>query len=105
MQTTITARRCEISDELRTRAQAVVDRLAGVAQNPIEANVTFGIEGVAQTAELRFHVAGEVLVAGSQADDHRTALDSAEAKMRKQLTRVSEKLVDRSRRATETPPA
>src|SRR5690606_22098253 len=98
MQTTITARHCEISDELRARAQEVVDRLAAVAQNPTEATVVFGVEGATQTAELRFHIpAREVLVASGEAQDHRSALDTAEARMRKQLTRAAEKLVDRTR--------
>ncbi len=108
MQTMITARHCEISDELRTRTEAVLERLAGVAQRPLEGHAVFDVEGDGQTVELRFHLAhGEVLVAGGQAVDHRTALDAAEAKMRKQLTRASEKLVERSRqsRPTETPPA
>lgn len=108
MQTMITARHCEISDELRARTQEVVDRLAAVAQNPIEATVVYDVEGAARTVELRFHVAAsEVLVAGGQAQDHRSALDAAEAKMRKQLTRAAEKLVERTRqsRPTETPPA
>lgn len=108
MQTMITARHCEVSEELRERAREVVDRLAAVAQNPIEASVVFDVEAGAQTVELRFHIAaGEVLVAGGQAQDHRSALDAAEAKMRKQLTRAAEKLVDRTRqsRPTEMPPA
>lgn len=108
MQTMMTARHCEISDDLRERAQEVVDRLAAVAQKPIEASVVFDVEAAAETVELRFHIAaGEVLVAHGQAKDHRSALDAAEAKMRKQLTRASEKLVERSRqpRSTEVPPA
>lgn len=108
MQKMITARHCEVSDELRARADEVLERLAGVAQRPIEAHLVFDVEAAAQTVELRFHLAhGEVLVAGGQASDHRSALDTAEAKMRKQLTRASEKLVERSRqsRPTEMPPA
>lgn len=108
MQTMITARHCEISDDLRARAQEVVDRLAAIAQRPIEAHAVFDVDGSVQTVELRFHIAhGDVLVAGGQADDHRSALDAAEAKMRKQLTRTSEKMVERSRqsRPTEMPPA
>ena len=108
MQTMITARHCEISDDLRARAQEVVDRLAAVAQKPIEATVVFDVEAAVEKVELRFHIAaGEVLVASGEAKDHRSALDAAEAKMRKQLTRASEKLVERNRqpRPSEMPPA
>jgi ribosomal subunit interface protein len=90
MQTTITARHCEISEALRERALAVVDRLGNIATRPMEATVVFDVEGLQQTAELRLHVArGEVLVATAEAEEHRTALDRAEEKLRKQLEKAS----------------
>jgi putative sigma-54 modulation protein len=90
MQTTITARHCEISDALRERALTVVERLGNLASRPIEATVVFDAEGMQQTAELRLHVArGEVLVAKGGADDHRTALDRAEDKLRRQVEKAS----------------
>jgi ribosomal subunit interface protein len=96
MQTTITARHCEISDALRERALAVVERLGNIAARPMEASVVFDTDGQQQTAELRVHLAaGDVLVAGGEAADHRTALDRAEEKLRKQL----EKAGARPRRA------
>jgi ribosomal subunit interface protein len=90
MQTTITARHCEISDALRERALAVVERLGNVATRPMEASVVFDTDGQQQTAELRLHLAtGDLLVAGGEAADHRTALDRAEEKLRKQLEKAS----------------
>ena len=90
MQTTITARHCEISDALRERALTVVERLGSIATRPIEATVVFDTEGPLQTAELRIHVSrGEVLIATGEAEDHRTALDRAEDKLRKQLEKAS----------------
>jgi ribosomal subunit interface protein len=90
MQTTITARHTEISDTLRERALTVVERLGSIATRPIEATVVFDTEGPQRTAELRLHVSrGEVLVAKGEAEDHRTALDRAEDKMRKQLEKAS----------------
>lgn len=90
MQTTITARHSEISDALRERALAVVERLGNMATRPIETTVVFDTEGPLQTAELRLHVSrGEVLVAKGEAEDHRSALDRAEEKLRKQLERAS----------------
>ena len=85
MQTTITARHCEISDALRERARAVVERMAALARRPIEATVVFDTDGDLRTAELRLHVArGELLVARGEADDHPTAPDRAEEKLRRQ---------------------
>lgn len=90
MQTTITARHCEISDALRERAAAVVDRLGTFATRPIEATVVFDEDGQMRTAEIRLHVArGEVLVATGQADDHRSALDRAEEKLRRQVEKAA----------------
>ena len=90
MQTTITARHCEISDALRERALTVLERLGNIASRPMEATVVFDAEGTQQTAELRLHVArGEMLVAKGEADDHRTALDRAEDKLRRQVEKAS----------------
>lgn len=90
MKTTITARHCEISDTLRQRAETVTERLSLVALHPIDASVIFGQEGVNCTAELQFRVARDApLVASASAEDHRTALDRAEEKMRRQIQRSS----------------
>jgi putative sigma-54 modulation protein len=90
MQTTITARHCEISDALRQRALTITERLGTFAPRPLEAAVVFDAEGLQQVAELRLHVsAGEVLVARGEAPDHRTALDRAEEKLRRQLERLN----------------
>ena len=104
MQTTITARHCEISDALRERALTVVERLGNLATRPIEATVVFDVEGVQQTAELRLHVPrGEVLVAKAEAEDHRTALDRAEDKLRRHVERASAH--PRRSRPSQVPPA
>lgn len=101
MQTTITARHCEISEALKERARSVVERLGSMASRPIESAVVFDLEGPVQTAELRLHLGrGEVLVARGEAADHRSALDRAEEKLRRQLEKVS----SRPRR-TRTPPS
>jgi len=90
MQTTITARHCEISDELRERARSVVERLGLLARGPVEAAVVFGTDSGQQFVELRLHLArGEWLVAHGEGDDHRTALDRAEEKLRRQLDKSS----------------
>ena len=90
MQTTITARHCEIYDGLRERTQAIVDRLGSIAPRAMESTVVFDSEGTQQTVELRLHVAGgEILVARGEGTDHRTALDRAEERLRRQLERAS----------------
>jgi ribosomal subunit interface protein len=92
MRTTITVRHCEISDALRERAITVVERLGNLASRPMEMTVLFDTDGVQQTAELRLHVPrGEVLVAKGEGADHRSALDRAEEKLRRQVERASDR--------------
>jgi ribosomal subunit interface protein len=88
--TTITARHCEVSDPLRERAITVMERLGNLASRPMEMTVVFDTDGSRQTVELRLHLArGEILVATGEGVDHRTALDRAEEKLRRQVERVS----------------
>ncbi|MDQ3136012.1 MAG: HPF/RaiA family ribosome-associated protein [Gemmatimonadota bacterium] len=90
MQTTITARHCEIPDALRERARTVAERLGELAHRPIESAVVFATEGALATAELRLHGArGEILMAHGEGDDHRTALDRAEDRLRRQLQKAA----------------
>jgi ribosomal subunit interface protein len=92
MQTTITVRHCEISEALRERAITVVERLGQLATRPMEMTVVFDTDGIQQTAELRLHLSrGEVLIAKGEGPDHRTALDRAEEKLRRQVERASER--------------
>jgi ribosomal subunit interface protein len=95
MQTTITVRHCEISEALRERAITVVERLGSLAPRPIETTVVFDTDGTEQTVELRLHLAhgahGEILVARGEGPDHRTALDRAEEKLRRQVERASDR--------------
>ncbi|HUR94161.1 MAG TPA: HPF/RaiA family ribosome-associated protein [Gemmatimonadales bacterium] len=101
MQTTITARHCEIPDALRERARTVAERLGELAHRPIESSVVFDTDGQQATAELRLHAArGEVLVAHGEAADHRTALDRAEERLRRQL----DKSGPRARRSRDIEP-
>ena len=104
MQTTITARHCEISIALKERALSVVERLGNLASRPVESAIVFDVEGPSQRAELRLHLSsGELLVARGEAADHRSALDRAEEKLRRQLEKSSP--YPRRTRAPQAPPA
>ena len=86
METMITSRHGELADPLRIRAERVVERLAKLANRPTAAHVTFGLDHQRATAEVRLTAArGVVHVATAEAADHRTALDRAVAKVRRQL--------------------
>jgi ribosomal subunit interface protein len=92
MQTTITARHCEITDALRERAVTVADKLEPLASRPLEMAIVFDTDGTNQVVELRLLEArNEPLVAKGEAPDHRTALDRAEEKLRRQLEKTNGK--------------
>ena len=86
MQVSITSRHEDVPEGLRARAEAVVARLAKLAYRPTRAQVEFDLEHQRATAELRLHAArNAVYVSSGEAADHRTALDRAAAKLRRQL--------------------
>jgi ribosome-associated translation inhibitor RaiA len=86
MRMTITARHCVIPDELRARARALLERLGKVATRPHDGRVIFSDDHGEAAVEVRLHTArGKVHVGKALADDHRTALDLAIARVRRQL--------------------
>jgi ribosomal subunit interface protein len=90
MEPSVTARHCEISDALRARAITVVQRLGTLISRSMESAVVFDTDATLQTVEIRLHIPrGEILVARGEAGDHRTALDRAEQRLRRQVERVA----------------
>ena len=100
MQTTITARHCEITDALRERAEEVTARLAELSPHALECTVVFDAESLIHRVEIRLHARRrKVLIGVGEGPDHRTALDRAEEKLRPQLLRAG-----RSRSSTRRTP-
>lgn len=90
MRITITARHREIPDELRARARAQLERLGKVAARPHDGRVVFADDHGEAAVEIRLHTArGKVYVGKALADDHRTALDRAAQRVRRQLDKRS----------------
>lgn len=86
---TITARHVEVSDELRARARDLVSRLTKVAARPHSARVTFGEDHGESMIEIQVLAArGKVHVARGLGVDHRTALDRAIGRLRRQAGRT-----------------
>jgi ribosome-associated translation inhibitor RaiA len=89
MHTTITARHCDVPETLRERAETILHRLEHLVRNPLGSWVTFDRDGEQPVAEVRLHVShGEHFVAKADGVDHRTALDRAEGKLRRQVEKV-----------------
>lgn len=90
MRTTVSMRHGEVDAALRERAEVVLGRLAGIAPRAVEGAVVFDVDAGQQTAELKVHLpGGKILVATGIDKDHRTALDRAEEKVRRQVERTS----------------
>ncbi len=88
MRVTITARHCNLTPELRNRVGTVMDRLGQRTPFAQGATVVLDESAGRATTEIRFRLSGgSVLLATSDADDHRTALDRSERKIRRQLER------------------
>jgi len=86
MRIAVTARHCEVTSDLRERARALVERLARVASRPHDGQVIFGDDHGVAKVELRLHTArGLVVVGRAEGTDHRSALDRAAARVRRQL--------------------
>lgn len=101
MPVTITARHCELPDLLRDRAREVADRLETRAGRAVDISLLFDVEGGVPTAEIKLVAAGEeVLLAAGRGDDHRSALDQAEGRMRRQLEKPGTRRL-RQRKSTE----
>lgn len=97
---TITSRAVSIPAALKERAEIVAGRLGKLAERPTSAQVTFGTEHKRPTAEIVLKAArNAVFVAGADGPDHRTALDRASAKIRRQLDKATTAPGHRARKA------
>jgi len=86
MRVTITARHCDLSNDLRARARELVGRLAKVAGRSHDASVLFREEHGVALVEVRLHTSrSRVYVGTAENGDHRSALDLAVARVRRQL--------------------
>ncbi len=91
MDITITARHCDVSEELKARAEYVVNKVAKIASRPQSAEIIFDEDHGAQVVELKLRLPrGIVKIASAEAADFRTAVDRAAAKLRNQLDKQAE---------------
>lgn len=90
MRITVTARHCEIPTELRQRAEELVAKAIKAAHRPQHAEVLFNEDHGSKVVELHLTLTrGQVRIAHGEADDFRSALDTAVQKLRSQLDKNS----------------
>jgi ribosomal subunit interface protein len=103
MRITITARHTEIDDDLRAHARELVAKVSKLVRRPQHAQVTFteaaGLAGV----EIEVHAPrARSYIAKAEEADHRSALDTASARLKRQL--LDEKESPRPRHARRSAP-
>ena|SRR5436189_2733995 len=99
MRITITVRHTEVDDDLRAHTRELVGKVVKLVRRPHHAQVIFTEDHGEAGVEIEIHVPrGRVHVAKSLAPDHRTALDAAIARVKRQV--LDEKETPRARRAT-----
>ena len=97
MRTTVTARHCEIPDELRDKAEELIAKTARAAHRPQRAEIVFDADHGQKVVEVQLYLTrGQVKVATAEADDFRSALDRAIDKVRNQLDKDPNKPARRS---------
>ncbi|HKI95723.1 MAG TPA: ribosome-associated translation inhibitor RaiA [Gemmatimonadales bacterium] len=101
MKVIVTARHTDLPDGMRERAHEVLEKLGKLAHRAQRAEAVFDHEHQQHVVELRMRVPrGVVHVASGEADDFRTALDRAAAKLRHQLDKDGAKEPGRAARRT-----
>jgi ribosomal subunit interface protein len=89
VQTTVTARHCEIPEDLRARALDVAERLARLAHRPLRMEIVFDDDHQRKVVELIMSLPrGQRLIASAEETDFRTALDRAVERLRSQLEKT-----------------
>lgn len=103
MRITITARHTEIDDDLRTHARELVEKVSKLVRRALHAQVTFTEDAGLAAVEIAVHAPrGRTYVAKAQESDHRSALDGAIGRLKRQL--LDEKESPRPRRARRSAP-
>ncbi len=86
MNTTITARHCDVGDDVKQRANDLIEKVAKLAHRPQRAEVVFDMDHQSMIVELILHLPrGVTRVASAEADTFPTAIDRAVDKLRHQL--------------------
>ncbi len=89
MKTLITARHCEVPEDVRERAEMLIEKTARKVSRPQRAEVIFDDDHDRKIVELQLVVPrGRVHICTAEAQDLRTALDRAIDKLNNQLDKA-----------------
>ncbi|HET9066688.1 MAG TPA: HPF/RaiA family ribosome-associated protein [Gemmatimonadales bacterium] len=90
MQLDIASRHATLEPTLERRTHEIAERLGRLGPRALQGTAVFDTVAGLPWVELRVHCSGgATLIATATADDHRTALDVVDRKMRRQLRRTN----------------
>ncbi|HET7791596.1 MAG TPA: HPF/RaiA family ribosome-associated protein [Gemmatimonadales bacterium] len=99
MRVTITARHCTLSEEVRERARELLGRIGKLVPRARAAQAIFSeAHGTASVELLLRATRGQVLVGHADGADHRSALDLAADRVRRQLDKALPRRTGAARR-------
>lgn len=95
MQTAVTFKNLDSSDNLKSYVKDKLDRFDKYLDNPAEANVVLSVEKFRHTAEI--NIAGDrlTIIGKEETEDMYSAIDMALAKLEKQIKKSKEKIRER----------
>ena len=95
MQTAVTFKNLDSSDNLKAYVRDKLDRFDKFLDNPAEANVVLSVEKFRHTAEI--NIAGDrlTIIGKEETDDMYSAIDMALAKLEKQIKKSKQKIRER----------
>ena len=97
MKVLVTARHCEIDDELRQRAIELVRKAAKMATRPHRAEIIFDDDHHRKIVEFQLYLPrGHTYVRSAEASSFLTAMDRAARKLRNQLDKLPSHVDKRS---------
>jgi ribosomal subunit interface protein len=100
MQTTVTARHCELPEDLRKRAEQLMQRMAKKFHRAQRAQVIFQADNHRKVVEIQLSLPrGQMRVASAEAEDFRSALDRAKEKLVHQLDKTGRRYHRRTRQS------
>ncbi len=92
---TITARHFNLSNEMKTKAEAEIEGLRKFFDNIISADLILDSEKHRKKAELKIKVYNQTLTATADTDDIYNSIDAVVVKIKGQLKKYKEKLRDK----------
>ncbi len=97
MKVLVTARHCEIDDELRQRAIELVQKAAKLATRPHRAEIIFDDDHHRKIVEFQLYLSrGHTYVSSAEASSFLTAMDRSAKKLRNQLDKLPSHVDKRS---------